>query len=218
MFSAKNMRKGSPSVRGGGSTLSRGGRGGIPEPPQFQPTLKVNQRLRYLNTTSQSTVSITRGNLLNLYETALTANTASRLFAAVKLRSVEIWAAPATNAGSSTLTASCEWLGVNAPSTIQSDSSLGIARPLYVKAIPPPDASNRWWSLTGSNEAEVLFKLIVPGNAIVDIVISARLFELETVAGGDAPAGAVAGTLYENYLDGLASGLLVTQNGGLALP
>jgi hypothetical protein len=205
-------------VRREGRQIALGVGIGTPEPPQFQPTLKINQRLRYLGNTAGASVNITRGNLLGLYVTALTATTTTKLFAAVKLKRVEIWASPATNAGSSTLTASVEWLGVNAPSTISADSTLGTARPLHVVAVPPPDSSNRWWSLVGSNESEVLFKLVYPPNAVVDIIISARLFETETPEAGDVPAGATAGTLYENYLDGIASGTLSPLNGGLVLP
>jgi hypothetical protein len=218
MMKQRRLAQGSRGMRREGRSLALGVGIGTPEPPQFQPTLKINQRLRYLGNAGGATVNITRGNLLNLYETALTATTTTRLFAAVKLKRVEVWASPDTNAGSSTLTASVEWLGVNAPSTINADSSLGMARPLHVVSEPPIDASNRWWSLTGSNETEVLFKLVYPSYAVVDIIISARLFELETPVAGDAPAGATAGTLYENFLDGITSGMLTPLNGGLVLP
>jgi len=194
---------------------ARGDSRALTHPPQFVPTLRLRHKMRFLSNGSSTTTGITRGNLLNLYETALTAITSSRLFAAVKLRKVSMWAI--ITQGSVPVTVTLEWVGLNAPSIIKSDTSMGVV-PASITATPPKDASNRWWSITGQNESEILFNLTFPTNTIVDIEFDARLFETEAVAAGDVPAGASAGKLYANYLDGLSGNLLVPLVGNTTLP
>jgi len=192
---------------------------GVSHPPAFVPTLRGKTRLRYLSDAGGGTYPVTRKCLLNLFEMATTAVTSARLFAAVKLHSVEVWAPP-NPTGSVPTTVEVQWVGNTAPSTAHSDTSMTVS-PAHVRTTPPDYSSDQWWCISGtSTESEILFYVTVPAVAsVVDVVVSFRLYGLDdTASGGDAPAGAVAGTLYGNYLDGLSSGHLSPLNNVPVLP
>jgi hypothetical protein len=149
---------------------------------------------------------ITRKQILNLLLMATSATTTVRLFQAVRLKRVRMWSNP-TALGQPSDACQLEWLGENSPSTVISDSSMGV-RPAHVNSLPPPSASNRWWSISGQLESDVLFALTFPANTIVDVTVSARLVEQESPTAGDIPAGASLGQLYGDYLDGITSSIL----------
>jgi len=195
--------------RRGGRKRGLGGTGNALVPPPFIPTLKLSHKFRYLNGTSAGSFNITRGNLLNTVLYTPTAMTSVRLFQAVRLKKVEIWANPQA-LGAAPTVLGLEWVGENAPSTQISDNPMGV-RPAYIRALPPPSSSNRWWSINGTSESDQLFSLILPANCVIDVTLELRLVENESPTAGDVPAGAVVGRLYGNYLDGLVSGSLVPQ-------
>lgn len=186
------------------------------QPPPYIPTLSLSHKFRFLSGTNSGNFSITRGNLLNLLVTATTAITTVRQATAVRLKSVEVWTNP-TALGSAPPGVRIEWLGENSPSTIMSDVPMGV-RPGHIRAIPPPSSSNRWWSISGMSEADVLFVLGLPANAVIDVTLDMRLVVNESPVAGDVPAGAAVGQVYCDYLDGLASGKLNPDGGYLALP
>jgi len=175
-------------------------------PPPFVPTLSLSHRFRYKSGGNTGFFSITRGNLLNQLLVATSAVTTVRQMTAVRLKSVELWGNPvALGAAPSEL--QLEWLGENSPSTVISDVPMGV-RPSHIRATPPTASSNRWWSISGTSEADVIFKLFVSANTIIDVTMELRLVEQEAPVAGEVPAGAVLGQVYGNYLDGLASGQL----------
>jgi len=146
-------------------------------------------------------VTITRKNLLNLVVVATTAVTSSRIIEAVRLKSVELWTNPPA-LGSAPMTCSVEWIGSNAPSTIISDTTMGVL-PAHVLAKPPPNSSNRWWSMSGTDEADPLFTLVVPSQTVCDVRVNLRLVDSEAPVAGDVPAGATVGQVYYDFLDGI---------------
>jgi hypothetical protein len=62
--------------------------------------------------------------------------------------------------------------------------------------------------MSGNQEADVLFNLILVANTVIDIMVEIRQVENEAPTAGDVPAGAVLGQLYGGYLDGITSGSL----------
>jgi hypothetical protein len=144
--------------------------------------------------------------LLSLYVNTPTAITSVRAFQAVLLKSVEVWSNPVA-LGSAPTGCFIEWLGENSPSTIIEDVSMGV-RPAHVFAVPPLDASNRWWSVSGSLETDVLFNINVAANSIIDVTIDGRFPDIEAPTNSEVPAGATIGKYYGNYLDGHASAKL----------
>lgn len=170
-------------------------------PPAFVPTLRLSHKFRFQNAAG-STVSITRKNLLNLIQVATSATTTIRVIEGIRLRSLELWVNPVA-LGSTPSTAQIEWAGENSPSTVVSDTSMGVL-PVHIRTTPPPSSSNRWWSMSGSQETDVLFTIAVPANSVLDVIVEIRTVEQEAPVAGDIPVGAVLGTTYGNYLDGIA--------------
>jgi len=186
--------------------LGGGGRASSLQPPPFVPTMSLSHRFRYVNGANTGAFSITRGNMLNQILVATSAVTTVRLLQAVRLKSVEVWANPSA-LGAAPTTIEFEWLGENAPSTLVSDTGMGV-RPAHVYSSPPPSSSNRWWSISGSSESDVLFSLLLPADCVIDVMTELRFVETEGPTAGEIPAGAGLGVIYGDYLDGLASGKL----------
>jgi hypothetical protein len=180
------------------------GAGGPLQPPAFIPTLKLPHKFRFV-CAAGGTVQVNRANLLNLVLVATSATTTARLIEGIRLVSVEAWSNPVA-LGSTPTTVQLEWQGINSPSTVISDTSMGV-RPAHIRCIPPPNSSNQWWSMSGSSEGDVLFDMILPANTFVDVTTEMRLVEQETPTAGDVPAGAALGRIYGDYLDGITSGL-----------
>jgi len=214
----RKMRKNNRGSRNPRNRKSAGGRSRV-APPQFVPTLALGHKFRFTGSLSSGTpLPITRGMLLKLMSMATTTTNQFRLITAIKLKRVEIWAEPPA-LGSAPVTCSVEWVGNQAPSTLHSDSTMGV-RAAYVSTRPPVDSSDRWWSINGINEAEVLFNINFPAGAIVDISCSLRMVDDEAPVASEAGTGgsATVGRVYYNYLDSFASKGLVPTGGVTVLP
>jgi len=186
-------------------------------PPEFVPTFSTGHRFRFSGS-GTATKSITRAMLLNLFTMATTTTDQYRLITGVKLNRIRMWAEPAALGAVQPMIA-VEWIGLNSPSTIHSDTSMGV-RPAVLTSRPPVDSSNRWWSISGSNESEVLVKITPAVGAIIDVDCSVRFADDEApvVAQGGTAAAATVGQVYWNYLDGFASKTLIPVGGVSVLP
>jgi len=198
-------RKRTPRARRGGRQQGLGGSSNL-IPPPFVPTISLNHKFRFTNGANTGAYAITRAQLLNLVLYTPTAVTSVRLFQGVRLRKIEIWANP-TALGAPPTVLNLEWLGENGPSTLISDTTMGV-RPAHVLSKPPARSSAQWWSQSGQQETDVLFSMLLPANCVIDVSLDLRLVETEGTTAGDVPAGAGVGQLYGDYLDGLASGKL----------
>jgi len=188
-------------------------------PPAFVPTISVGHKFRFISAGAFTSVPITRAMLLNLYTMATTTTVQDRLFTAVKLRRIRMYGQPTSLSAAPTNPVIVEWLGSNSPSTLHSDTALGF-RPAYVSSVPPVDSSDRWWSISGTSETDVLCKLSGPTGTIVDVDLSLRFADDEAAVAGESgtAAGSIAGTVYWNYLDGFASKKLAPVGGVTVLP
>jgi hypothetical protein len=166
----------------------------------------LTHKFRFENGTNAGTYNITRGNLLNMVLVATSAVTTVRTFEAIRLRKVEMWANPVA-LGSAPNNIQVEWLGENSPSTVISDTGMGV-RPGHVASVPPSSSSNRWWSISGTSETDIIFSMILPADSVIDVTVDVRFVEQEAPTAGDVPAGASIGQVYGDYLDGIASGKL----------
>jgi len=188
-------------------------------PPEFVPTLSIGKTFRFETLTGAVTaLPVTRAMLLNLYTMATTTTIQNRIITAVKLKRVRVWGQPPV-LGAAGSTVVVEWVGTQAPSTIHSDTSMGV-RPSFVDTRPPADSSDKWWSISGSNESEVLFNITAPIGAVVDVSLSLRLADDEAAVQGEdgTAAGSIAGRVYFNYLDGFVSKMLTPVGGVRVLP
>jgi hypothetical protein len=206
----KQKRKQVKGTRRGPREIS-----GLGHIPPFTPTLRTTHKFRFVNGANNGTYTITRAQLLNLVLYTPTTSTSVRLFEAVRLVGLEMWSSPAA-LGSQASQLSLEWLGENGPSTIVSDTSIGVS-PAHIRSSPPSRSSCEWWSMSGQQEADDLFVLVIPVNTTIDVTMALRFVENEAPTEGDAPTGATVGRLYGDYLDGLVSGMLAPV-GYIALP
>lgn len=196
----------------------RNGRGAMEKSrmiPRFSPTLTVSKRVRFSPPGAVNNASITRKNLLNLFEIAASAVTAYRLFESVRVMAIEVWS-PSTSGLATPAYCSIEWLGSNSPSSVVSDMSMS-TYPAYIKTSPPARSSAQWWSISGSDETDTLFAITCGAGSVVDVHLVAKLPDFEAGTLGDAPTGASTGTLYFNYLDGISSAG-ITPIGGSVMP
>jgi hypothetical protein len=199
-------KRGPRGARRGGRVQGLGGGSHGIQPPPFTPTVSYRHKFRFTNGANNGAFAITRANMLNLYLTTPTAITSARIIQAIRLVSVEVWTNPVA-LGAPPSNCSIEWTGENSPSTIVESTGMGV-RPAHVFSNPPPSSSNRWWSITGMSESDVLFLLSLPANSVIDVVADVRQIENEGPTAGDVPAGATVGAIYGDYLDGLVSGKL----------
>lgn len=181
--------------------------------PQFQSTVRVKHHFRYQAVASAGPVSITRAELLNMLVVGVSSTQVARMFSGIKLNRVEIRALSVPNLAAGTdaqlLTETIEWTSSYGPSSEVSDSGTPLHPPLLITA-PPAQSLASFWSLTGSNESDVLFLLNITGGAIMDVWVDAILQDGQspTVIGSFTSTPTV-GQVYALALDGRASNNLV---------
>jgi len=181
--------------------------------------MSFGHKFRFIAAGGASALPITRAMLLNLYSVATTTTNQARLITATRLKRVRVWGQPPALGATSTPIV-VEWLGTNAPSTIHSDSPMGVDAS-HITTIPPVDSTASWWNISGgAAENEVLFKITGPVGTIIDVDLSLRFADDEAAVNAESGTGAAAtvGRVYWNYLDGFASKMLAPVGGVTVLP
>jgi len=201
------MGKRTRNKRKTGKRGQRGRDSALGHVPSFTPTIKFPHKFRFVNGTNNGSFTITRANLLNMVAYAYNTTNTYRLFEAIRLKRVEVFANP-TALGSAPITISVEWLGGYGPSTIVSDETMGVS-PAHIRTTPPPASSDQWWCMSGQNESDDLFTLFLGGTGcVVDVTCDVRVVEVEAPTSGDSGTGLTLGQMYGSYLDGISSGKL----------
>jgi len=168
-------------------------------------------RYRFITGSAVSPM-VTRKMLLDIFVQGNTTTTYSRVWAAVKLRKVEVWGgAQSTTTTTNVIpysSVSLEWLSSYGPAVVKSDSG-NFERPAHIECRPPRRSLAGFWSLVGQNEADVLFKFSgsltgvglgpltgIPAATIVDLHLQVTNLDDEGVTVYSAITGAVAGQNY----------------------
>jgi hypothetical protein len=177
----------------------------IAHPPQL-PSYGITRdvRLRF-TATAASANAITFQNLLDTILVATSATTASDLFEAVRVNSVELWAIAALGTPA-TVILIFEGLtaGAIGDQKTHTDTSMGV-QPAHVKA--RPDKLTQAGQFQASSAAPA-FRLNVPAGTIIDVSLTLRQPMLgENVSSQNVLVGATAGTLYYRGLDGKTTSL-----------
>ena len=176
-------------------------------PPPFSAAFILGHTLRFRASSALSSQAITAANLLDLLVMATTTTAVNRLFSAVKLTRVEIWAPMASDLVP--VTASIEYnsdlvSGVAGSNKIRSDTSMGADRCAHIRFRPPPETIASFWQ--GPTSVSRLFQLTCPTNSIVDVQLTMVLQNGEAaVAATNAAVAATVGTVYCRGLDALAT-------------
>ncbi len=166
---------------------------------------KIRLRFSCVGATSRT---IRQYELLDLICMATAANAACCVFAAGRLRKVEIWAPGTVGA---TTSATITYLGsVNFGSANQlmSDSTMGADRPLHLCTKPPKGSLSDAWFIDAAGDN--LFSVVLPAGAIVDIEVEYVLRNSENVrAVTAAVVGATVGRVYIRALDSAGGASLI---------
>jgi len=180
--------------------------------PMFKPTVAFNHKFRFAGLSTAAGVTISGKNLLNLLLVGSSTTTSARLLEGIKIKRLQIWLAPAVLGANAMTSISVEWFGYNAPSTVVSDTAIGVV-PAKLDTRPPKSATASMWATSGGmldSTAQIgqLFTIIGTNSTldiVIDLTCECSMVESESPTAGDVPAGAVAGQVYGNYLDGLAT-------------
>jgi hypothetical protein len=178
------------------------------KPPAHEATVTFGRTLRF-QIQSTAVASITRAQLLNLMVMGSpSANTSYRMADAVKVRRVRIWGNPPGVSSALISPTAIQWFSENGPTKIISDNGMGSTYGAKVSSRPPSESLAGFWSLTGTNEATVLFDLFANTGDIVDVELSFRLQNQFLVATGSeavttviTSTNPVPGVAYCLYLD-----------------
>jgi hypothetical protein len=178
----------------------------IPRPPSISNyEVTHSTRLRFSSYNNAFDQAITFQNLLDTMLVAATAVVGYDLFQYVKIRGVEVWATNSLGSnGNLPATVEVTYYGATAgivgDVTVHTDTSMSI-EPAHVMARPSPKslASNFQVSSTA-----IAFKLNVPPNNVVDVLLTFKGQFITATAAQNALVGATAGRTYLRGLDGKA--------------
>jgi len=173
-------------------------------PPQFQSTVMVTRRARFTATGGgYASLGVSRDSLLNHLVSCILTTSNARVLSGFRIRSVEMWSIGSGGVVLPT-TVSVEWTSSYGPSRIVSDTSMSIA-PAHVVTAPPPDSLASFWSLSGSNENDVVMILSIPEGTVLDITYDAIFQNGESPVIVTTTTSNTAGALYMMCFDGATS-------------
>lgn len=182
----------------------------------LKATIQAKHRFRFVANGSSYSGSISFDDLADLMCVATGATAAFRLFDAIRLREVEIWACNA--AGDASNTVEVEFLEtaiIGGPGATFSDTAMGLQNIAHVCCKPPKNSRLDLWlnNATGLSGNDVnLFRLAVPKGGIVDIVLEGCFYDNDaTVSVTGTVSGATIGKTYCRPLDS-------AQNTAILLP
>jgi len=157
-------------------------------------------RLRFVTSAAQLEQPVTYQNLLDLILFTSSATAPYDVFTSVKVRAVELWAAPLLG---SAVTTTVRFVGETAGSIgnlkTVTDTSMGI-EPAHVKARP---GANTLASMFQISSGAVAFDLTCPTGTVVDVELSYKNLPGQAVAAQNVSVGATVGILAYRGLDGL---------------
>lgn len=148
--------------------------------------------------------AITNLDLIDLKCVATSAVAAYRIFAGVRLRKVEMWAANSSAGSSNTIQVEMQTANpyIGNDSKLFTDTAVGTSNVAHVKAKPPPGSFADAWLPTVIGTEFEIFNITGPQGSIIDVhmIIALNDDETATLVTG-AVAAATAGILYTRKLD-----------------
>lgn len=178
------------------------------------PTINFSKTLPYVTRYTMGSAGLANiavNDLLDGFFVANSATSGLRIFSAVKIRKIEIWAPSGTGGFNAASTVSFTWYNetsgqdVGAPSQVLTDSSVSNNDVPHICVVPPKNSSASMW-LSASSNTDPVCAMILPFGTVVDIHLVGVI--AEGAVGGGTPqqavtravAGATAGILYSSYM------------------
>jgi len=177
----------------------------ISHPPQI-PSYGISRDVRMRFTQIAGGVTnITFQNLLDTVLVATSATTATDLFQAVRVNSVELWSIAALGTPSTvSLIYDGATTGAAGDQKLHTDTSMGV-EPAHVKA--RPDRLTQAGQFQASSAATA-FLLDTPAGTVIDVSVTLRQpVNGSVVASQNVLVGATAGAVYYRGLDGKTTAL-----------
>jgi len=172
----------------------------LSHPPEIRDFAIVhNTRMRFVST-GAAQFQVTYSNLGDLIVWAKTTTTVSDVFFQVRIRRIQMWAAPTL--GTAT-TVSCQFNGSSSQGgdmKLHSDTSMGI-EPAHVSARPAAKSgASLFQACNGGGNA---FLLTCPSGTVIDVELTFRGTPNFNISAANAAVGVAAGAWYFRGLDGL---------------
>jgi hypothetical protein len=133
------------------------------------------------------------------------------LLNAIRITRVRVYSSAAAAAFGSTI--SLEWLSTYGPSKFISDTSIGATSVAMIDSKPPRTSLASSWSLSGSNEGDVLMSISTQTNAIIDVHVQLIVMDGSNARIATTSASGTTGFVYATYLDGPRSGAVFAPLG-----
>jgi hypothetical protein len=170
----------------------------LAHPPQLNANIELKHQYRFVSSSGAST-TITDSLLLTAAGvSAATAILGYPIARAVKVNRIEMFSPPASQGAAVTCSVLFPASAANPMPREVSDTSVSVAVPAHVVAVPPPlSLPSFWQSGTGAN----LFTLVAPPGSIIDVWLSLVLNDNSVPPTSAVLVGANVGSLYYCSLD-----------------
>jgi len=170
-------------------------------PPQINSNVRTSHRFRFISTAAVTNQLVTSAALLAVAGTigTVTNSTVALVYESVRLKSVEVWAPPASQGASATV--SVEWIGsANSPSIEVSDTTISVSHNAHIKCVPPQQSLASFWQIVGNTAT--MFTLNCPTGSVVDISLELLFADQSTTLATQAGLTTVViGRVYFLALD-----------------
>jgi hypothetical protein len=169
------MKNNSKSKAKGRNPRQKSNGGGSMDPPQIETSPTFSRVLRFQN--QNSTAISTPLNALDLmnacgkYSYTSSGLTIAAVAYNVKVKKIEIWAAPLSDSTGAFATASLDWHSSSAFGSGKkvSDISVSNARPLHLVSKPPRESICRFWM---QDPTVQYVTITVPPGAVIDVHVN----------------------------------------------
>jgi hypothetical protein len=136
--------------------------------PMLDSNPTFNRTFRFQAGASTNNLIVSRGDMLNLMQLAITTGSGGRIIGAIKINWVELSVPPAATSASASMT----WLSAFGKPKVVSVTSLGTAEIMRLRTRPSEHTTASFWSITGSSESEPLIGYDVPSLTLIDVNVS----------------------------------------------
>jgi hypothetical protein len=180
-------------------------------PPQFNSSVRMTYKQRYLST-SAGGHNIKTLDLFNTKIVAATAILGYSIFQGLRILKVEMWCS--NSAGSTPLTLEIAWEDIanqyiGSPGSNVSDTAMGTADVAHVHAKPPKNSFAETWLPLNPASNMYVFSIVCPAGTVIDVTYDAYLGSDQGPFNSVTLSGATPGILYTRALDNTTSGVLI---------
>jgi hypothetical protein len=184
--------------------------------PQLITSSTVNHTFRYYyagsgQTNPTTSITVSRAQLLNtLVMNTGNSTTNYRILNSIKVNHISMWSTALSGlTGSNGLgpsTMQLEWLSTYGPSKLISDTTVNPAQSCMIDSRSPPNSLACFWSTSGSNESDIVFRISSTNSTIIDVNVNYVVQDDNNSVAVTSQASGSLGNVYVTYLDGPRSG------------